>query len=249
LHFVILVALQLFTALFPAPSCLASAKLVLGTFAGPPLSNESQTGFYDLLLREAFNRIDYQIEIVNLPAERSLRNANGGIIDGDFARISGLERLYPNLIAVPEKIDDFEFVAFSRNIRPRTSSWAALKPYDVAIVRGWKILEENVATSKSLVRTKDQRQLFTLLANERTDIVIYSRFEGYSLLKALGIKDATALEPPLAVREMYLYLNRKHRALAPVLARVLREMKADGAYRALRLKTLGPYLAGGRDAG
>jgi polar amino acid transport system substrate-binding protein len=253
LHFVTVVAcqvaLQLCTAFFPATPCFASAPLVLGTFAGPPLSNESRTGFYDLVLLEAFRRIKQPLTIVNLPAERSLLNANSGITDGDFVRISGLERLYPDLIKVPEKIVDFEFVAFSRNVRMKTSSWASLKPYDVAIVRGWKILEENIVDTRSLVRTKDQRQLFRLLANERADIVIYSRFEGYALLKDLGLKDVTALEPPLAVREMYLYLNRKHQALVPRLAKALREMKTDGAYRAIRLKTLGPYQKGNRDAG
>lgn len=249
MHIVILVACQLFAAVLLANPCFASAPLVLGTFAGPPLSNESQTGFYDLVLGEAFRRIKQPLAIVNLPAERSLLNANNGITDGDFVRISGLERLYPDLIKVPEKIVDFEFVAFSRNVRMKTSSWASLKPYDVAIVRGWKILEENIVDTRSLVRTKDQLQLFRLLANERTDIVIYSRFEGYALLKDLGLKDVTALEPPLAVREMYLYLNRKHQALIPTLAKALREMKTDGTYRAIRLKTLGPYLKGNRDAG
>lgn len=215
---------------------------MLGTYAGPPLSNENQTGFYDLVLREAFRRIGRRIEIVSLPAERSLLNADRGITDGDFVRVAGLERLYPNLVRVEEKIIDFQFVAFARNLELRTDSWAALQPYDVAIVRGWKILEENVSGCRSLLRTNDQWQLFNLLRNERTDIVIYSRFEGQALIRAMEIAGAKPLEPPLATREMYLYLNDTHGGLVSPLAGALRAMKADDTYRTLRERALGPYL-------
>lgn len=237
---------QIICAAFSVAASVAAAPLVLGTFAGPPLSNGNGTGFYDLLLAEAFNRIGQSIEIVNLPAERSLINANAGITDGDFVRIAGLTGLYPNLVMVPEKIVDFEFVAFSKKVRGRTTSWDFLQPYDVAIVRGWKILEENVVATRSLLRTDDQFQLFTLLANDRTDIVIYSRFEGYAISNSLGGTDIKALEPPLAVREMYLYLNRKNQGLVRPLALALGEMKRDGSYQAIRIKTLGPYLEGMR---
>ncbi|MFN2365868.1 MAG: substrate-binding periplasmic protein, partial [Desulfurivibrionaceae bacterium] len=137
---------------------------------------------------------------------------------------------------------DFEFVAFGRDLEVRTDSWAALEPYDVAIVRGWKILEENASAAHSLLRTDDQWQLFNLLQNDRADIVIYSRFEGYALIDAMGIEGAKALEPPLAKREMYLYLNVNHRKLVSPLAEALRAMKADNTYRTLQEQVLGPYL-------
>lgn len=215
---------------------------MLGTYAGPPLSNDDQTGFCDLVLTEAFRRIGHRIEIVNLPAERSLLNADSGLTDGDFVRIPGLERVYPNLVKVPEKIIDFEFVAFARNPKLRTDSWTALKPYDVGIVRGWKILEENASAAHSLLRTDDQRQLFNLLQNDRADVVIYSRFEGHALLGTMGIEGVKALEPPLAKREMYLYLNVIHRKVVLPLAEALRAMKADNTYQALREQALGLYL-------
>lgn len=53
-----------------------------------------------------------------------------------------------------------------------------------------------------------------------------------------------ALDPPLAVREMYLYLNRRHHALLPLLAGHLREMKDDGTFAALKEESLGPFLQG-----
>ena len=239
-QFPILVFLVLFFFCFTTNTI--ARQLVLSTFAGPPLSTREENGFYDLILNEAFRRAGVDIEIVRLPAERSLANADQGITDGDFVRIAGLEKVYPNLVRVKEKIDDFEFVAFSRHVDIATTSWASLKPYSIAIVRGWKILEKNIFSEQSLVRTKNQRLLFTLLKKDRTDIVIYSRFEGYALLDRLGMQNVHVLEPPLTVREMFLYLNKKHAALAPALENNLREMKRDGFFAEIRLRTLAPYI-------
>jgi polar amino acid transport system substrate-binding protein len=241
-------AINIFTLIFclisfiPTVNSAAQPSLTLTTFAGPPLSNNDQTGFYDLVLKEAFHRAGVAIDISQLPAERSLINANDGITDGDFVRIAGLDSVYPNLLRIPEKIADFEFVGFSRNVSISTPGWKSLQPYDVAIVRGWKILEKNIVGSRSLVRTKDQRLLFTLLEKNRADIVVYSRFEGYGIISQLGMKGVHVLEPPLAVREMFLYLNRKHQALVPVIANHLKEMKRDGTYAAIKEKTLAPFL-------
>jgi polar amino acid transport system substrate-binding protein len=226
----------------------AEPSLTLSTFTGPPLSNKAGTGFYDLLLKEAFHRAGIVIEIIRLPAERSLINANAGITDGDFVRIAGLDATYPNLLRVPEKITDFEFVGFTKNVSIPTTSWKSLQPYDVAIVRGWKILEENIVGAHSLVKAKNQRLLFTLLKKNRADIVVYSRFEGYEMMNQLDMKDTHVLEPPLAVREMFLYLNKKHRALVPVIASHLRKMKRDGSYDAIKMQTLAPFMPGPANA-
>ena len=127
-------------------------QMVLTTSMTSPLSKEDQTGFYDQVLIEAFRRVEQRIQITHLPTERSITNANLGISDGEFPRISGLDRLYPNLLKVPEKIDDFEFTAFTWRPDIQLKDWTSCKPYNVAIVRGWKILEANLVDVKSLVK-------------------------------------------------------------------------------------------------
>ncbi len=226
--------------------CLSDGSLAqeisLTTSMTAPLSKDDQTGFYDQVLIEAFRRIEQPVRITHLPTERSITNANLGISDGEFPRISGLDRLYPNLLKVPEKIVDFEFVAFTWKPDIQLKDWSSCEPYNVAIVRGWKILEANLANVGSLVKVKNQKLLFSLLGKYRTDIVVYSRFEGHEMIKTLGLKKIRALEPPLATREMFLYLNKKHLPLIPVIAKQLRSMKHDGTYDRILKKTLGPYL-------
>ncbi|MBU4133676.1 MAG: transporter substrate-binding domain-containing protein, partial [Proteobacteria bacterium] len=228
--------------LFLSDRGYAQEPLMLTTFIGSPLSKQDQTGFYDLVLIEAFRRAGRNVIISHLPAERSLTNADTGITDGDFVRISGLNSRYPNLLEVPEKITDFEFVAFTWRPDIQIKDWSSCKPYNVAIVRGWKILETNLEDVSSLVKVKDQRLLFAMLAKQRTDIVVYSRFEGYEMINQLNLKTVRVLEPPLATREMFLYLNKRHRLLVPAITKHLQIMKQDGSFEQIIEKTLKPYL-------
>jgi polar amino acid transport system substrate-binding protein len=216
----------------------------LTTSMTSPLSKEDQAGFYDQVLLEVFRRVEQPIHITHLPTERSITNANLGITDGEFPRISGLDSIYHNLIKVPEKLDDFEFVAFTWRTDIQVTDWSSCKPYNVAIVRGWKILEANLADVKSLTRVKNQDILFALLADRRTDIVVYSRFEGQEMIRKLGLQSIRVIETPLAKREMFLYLNIKHQPMVPVIAEQLRNMKNDGTYNSILKKTLGPYMEG-----
>jgi polar amino acid transport system substrate-binding protein len=216
--------------------------LVITTSMTSPLSNEDQTGFYDQILLEAFKRAGQPIQIAHLPTERSITNANLGITDGELPRISGLESIYPNLIQVPEKIEDFKFVAFTWRTDIEITDWESCKPYNVAIVRGWKILEANLADVKSLVRVKNQDILFSLLREHRADIVVYSRFEGQEMIMKLGLESVHVIDPPLAEREMFLYLNKKHKELVPVITEQLKNMRLDGTYTRIIRNTLGSYM-------
>ena len=67
------------------------------------------------------------------------------------------------------------------------------------------------------------------------------RWMGLALIQQQGLKDVRPLEPPLATREMFIYLHKRHAELAPRLADALRALKHDGFYqRAYREKIL-PY--------
>ncbi|NOZ10909.1 MAG: transporter substrate-binding domain-containing protein [Gammaproteobacteria bacterium] len=219
---------------------LAKEILVLNTTFTPPLSNDEQTGFVDVVVKQALGRIGFGMESVRLPAERALINANAGIDDGDLLRIAGLQRTYPNLIQVPEKIIDLEFVVFAKNVSFPVTGWGSLKPYSVAMVTGWKILERNIPKSAEITMVKNANQLFTLLIKDRVDVLVYSRWVGLGYLNRHRIQGVKVLKPPLARRAMYVYLHKKHRHLVPKLAAALRAMKADGSYQRVFQRILAP---------
>lgn len=204
----------------------------------PPFTTADQRGFLDVVAGEAFRRAGVRLKLVKLPAERALRNANAGIDDGDLSRITGLEAEYPNLVRVPEKLLDWEFAAFSRNpvLPPR---WDTLRGVPVGHIRGWKIYERELAGAPHVVSAENPAQLFRQLQLGRTDVALYERWQGLDLLQREGIAGVNALAPTLARREMFIYLHKRHAALAPRIAQALRAIKAEGLYdRLYREKVL-----------
>lgn len=218
--------------------------IVFNTANNPPNATADHAGICDRIMTEAFSRLGLVLKIVNLPSERALINANEGIDDGNFARVKGLEQRYPNLIRVAEEITTFEFVAFSARPAFRTAGWESLKPYNVGIITGWKILEEHITGVAALTKVRDERLLFGLLAAGKTDLVIYDRQQGRVVLKQLGLRGIRPLEPPLAVERMYPYLHKRHAALVPKLEQVLRAMKQDGTFQRIAAEALRPFADG-----
>lgn len=231
----IVAAFLLFECAVPA----AAETLVLNTADVFPGSTPEGTGYADLILREAAARMGFSLETVHLTSERALTNANDGIEDGNYARVAGLERLYPNLIRVPEKIMEFDFVGFAKDPTLKISGWQSLTPYHVGIVTGWKILEANVVGTRSLTKVGTPEALFEILALGRVDLVVFDRSQGVAVLAGRHLAGIWPLESPLARQEMFVYLNRRHAALVPRMAEVLRGMKRDGTFEGLVRSVVG----------
>lgn len=218
------------------------ATIVLATADGAPLSMADGLGFHDRVLREAFSRINIGMERVHVPAERALQNADQGIEAGVYVRVAGLEETYRNLVMVPESVTDYEFVVFSKNRNLPIKEWEDLQAYEVGIITGWKILENNIRGAKSLLKVKNAELLFRALSDDKVDLIVYNRLDGYGTLKELGLSGIHVAARPLAVRPMFLYLHQDHRQLTVPLAEALREIKRDGTYAAIKREVLAPYL-------
>jgi polar amino acid transport system substrate-binding protein len=224
------------------PRALAAEKpvLVLNDTNDPPFTTADRNGFLDVIATEAFRRVGVELRLVKLPPERGLINANAGIEDGDLTRIAGLEQQYPNLVRVPEKLVDWEFMAFSKDASI-SSSWPALRQHAVGHIKGWKIYEQNLAAAGQVTTADDAEQLFRLLELDRIEVALYERALGTALIEQQGLKGVRRLAPPLATRAMFIYLHRRHAQLVPRLAGALRAMKRDGFYQRAYNEKLKPY--------
>jgi polar amino acid transport system substrate-binding protein len=214
--------------------------ITLNAAAEYPLSNDASSGFIDEVATEAFSRIGYRLLIQHLPPERGLKNSNRGLIDGELIRVKGLDKLYPNLIHVPEYIIKLEFVAFSNKPISLHNGWSDLAGKTVAHINGWKYLEQNIPTSADITKVSNATILFKLLGNKRTDCVVYELFGGNNTVLKQSIQGVIVNRPSLAVEEMYIYLHKKHVALIPELSKSLINMKNDGSYALLVQKHLTP---------
>jgi polar amino acid transport system substrate-binding protein len=229
----------LLTAFLAASSCLAqTAKLSLTSGGAPPLTaTPNHPGFLDELAKAMFKRIGVEVEVTAVPTERSLINVNSGIDDGDLFRVAGVEAEYPNVIRVPEKIMDNDFVAYTKRGDIRIRGWTDLQPYSVAYTTGWKIYDRNVKGVRDIVTTPSINGLPALLEKNRVDVILMDRWQGQWALQQGG-HQFMLQEPPLASVQIFTYLNKKHAALVPRLARALKDMKADGSYQKIYDATL-----------
>lgn len=187
-----------------------------------------------LLSLEVSRRIGVEFRLVSHPSERSLQLANQGDVDGEGLRIAGLASQYPNLIQVPERFLGISFVAFSKDAMINLDQgWAGLKPYRVGFITGWKMFEANASTARVVNKVDQAEQMFQMLDGGRIDLALYTRADGMALIRRMGLSTIAPLSPALKDVDMFLYLNKKHDALVPQIARALREMKVDGTYNKL----------------
>ncbi|MFZ2958757.1 MAG: ABC transporter substrate-binding protein [Candidatus Ozemobacteraceae bacterium] len=218
---------------FSAGIKASGTTLLISSVSGPPYNYPDQSGSLDRVVHEAFRRLRIDVNVITLPSERSLQSADTGIIDGDMLRISGLESDYPHLVMVPEKLTDYEFVAFSRRKDLSISNWESLCPYSVGIEIGRKYVERNAINIRSLIKVGSREQLFQILDLGRVDLVVYPRETGIQTLHELNLSGIACLEPPLATMPVFLYLNQKHASLTVLLAETFRGMKKDGTWEKL----------------
>lgn len=232
------------TIMLTPPLALAvRPRLTLATSARPPLTAAAgQEGFLEALARDVFGRIAVDAQIVWLPGERPLINANAGIEDGDMLRAPGFEHDYPNLVQVPVKVLDFEFVAYALGRDVQVRDWSDLERYSVAYARGWKIYERKAARARAITTVRDIDQLFPLLAARRTDVVLLDRWQGLWLARQAGLA-MRPLEPPLARAELFIYLHRRHLDLVAPVADALTAARHDGTWQRLYDRILRPLEA------
>ena len=204
--------------------------MTLATTVSPPLSEPDQSGMLDLIVKESFARMGMDVALQPLPSKRGLVMADSGQVDGDANRISGLQAAYPSLLQVPESNMTYEFTAFTLRSDVNVRNWGDLRHYTVAYIIGWKIYDEHVQAGR-VVKVATPENLFALLRAGRVDVALYYRLGGLYYARKLGLTNLRALTPPLATREMYMYLNSRHADLVPRLAEALRGMKQDGSYQ------------------
>lgn len=230
----------LICVLFGMPAAFADTKLRFNSGTLEPFVTADGGGVYGELVKALFSRIDIDAKVIPLVSARSILNVNQGIDDGVIARTKGIEKKYTNLIRVPGSIVRFKFVAYSLDKNIEVTDWDSFKDYSVGMIRGWKIYENNVINAKRITKVSGVEQLFNLLLNGRSDLVLYEYHRGTWWNKHLNAK-AHLIGTALAEKDMFIYMHKKHAALVPKIAKVLAAMKADGSYQRIKNETLSQY--------
>jgi len=238
----LIISAGLILFVFSLQTIAATPTIRLNTTGQPPLNTDAQNGFMDAVATEAFRRIGITLHTSLLPAERGLKNSNKGSIDGEMSRVKGIDKVYTNLIRVPEKIMDWEFVVFSAKAIDLSQGWKAFSGKSVSHINGWKILEKNIPNDAEVTKTVNAVELFTLLEKKRTDYIIYEKWAGHYMLRKMPIENIGQHKSTLIIEEVFIYLHKKHKSIVSKLSKALESMKRDGSYQRLVRKHLSPFI-------
>ncbi len=196
------------------------------------IADSVNTQISEVIVRQAYRQLNIDIEIIPLPAERSIRVADSGELDGELYRISGMTRYYPNLQMIPVPVNYLEAAVFTLQPQQQISSWEQLKPLKVAVRRGVKFSER--ATQDMTVEIADSNhQLFQMLLAKRADVVVIAHLNGLELIKRKklkGIYKAGVIDR----YPLYHYINNRHQRLIPAIQRALNYVANAEHIRRLR---------------
>lgn len=243
--FLLLTAVLLVPMLLPVQIALAQspATLVLGT-------PRPDGNFGGVLMRrtyaELFGRLGVPIEIRTLPTARlALELGNGGV-DGDIARPLAFGDTQPHLVRVEEPVLEITYALWATNPAVKLSRLEQLRqtPYTVTLNRGVVYCDETLRA-----QLPENRIVDVTTTASAIHMLHYGRNElhcgiDFAVLSDAGSPEFAGKPPLLKVltiskpEALYLYLQRKHAALAPQAAATLRKMKADGTLERLRRETL-----------
>jgi len=210
---------------------LSAESLSLNTADTAPYSTKDNYGFYDVLLTEVMQNLNYDLKINHYPSERSILWANEGHDDGEFARISGLSETYTNLHEVEEPLVTFKFVALKMKENSFSpTSWEELKDLRVGYLHGWKIYENNVGEGNKISILYKIDNMFNMLLENRLDIILYSELRSQEFINEHGIEEIEIIETPLSIRPMHLYMHKQHADLITKINNELINLKSSGRY-------------------
>lgn len=213
---------------------------------------DAQYSFYEHVYREAFRELGYRFTYKIFPSKRSSLNANRGIVDGEPQRVFSYGQKFTNLIRVEEPIFTNRTIAVSNMTTPNHSALQVNGPESlegknlrVDYIRGsvWsKTHLEPIIPEAYLLAVASTEMGLTRLEAGRSDILVALEPQ---LLKLLSLPERknSSLKPigVLGQNDSYPYLHNRHKELAPKLAGIIRQMKADGRYNQY-LKQHMPFL-------
>lgn len=185
------------------------------------------------LLRLAYKDMGYKVKYVNVPLKRGLFEAVHGNLDGELLRIEGLSNTFPNLIAVPYKLFDFDVKLM---VNERLCPACQLTQLSsVAYVRGIIAVESLLAETGMSNSSIGLATMDTLL-----DFFNLQRSQGMiTAVHNVPIERLSKVDfsvQSISTLSVVHYLNIRHSELVLPLSQSLFNLERNGAAQKLREK-------------
>jgi len=194
------------------------------------------------VLKVAYKKLGYDINIKYYPLERALLTSNAGEGDGELSRIKGIEQNYKNLIPITIPINFIEGYAFSWNDKLDIKNWDSLKERSNICIIGVKFVEKNFLQRG--IKCDDVpsiTQAVKMLQKKRYETVVLPKINAIKVLKDLGADDISLVGKRLIKINLYHYLHKKNIHLVEKLQDEIAKMEKNGQISELRKKCIKEY--------
>lgn len=226
----------------PAAVSAPVPRIVLGTIV-------PETRFvgrwYGLIYEEAFRRLGMTVRMVLYPTQRLSVSADQGLVDGETARVSDYQADHPALVRVEEPLVEAVFALFAVDPAVAVTRLPDLPaaPWRGVYLRGVAVCAKSLAPwlpAARLTDVGDVTQAWEMVLSSRADFVCTSDLSVTDIFSSPEFKGRAEVRKlfDLANTPLHTYLHRRHAALAPRLAEVLKQMKAEGAIERFRREAL-----------
>ena len=183
---------------------------------------------------QAYKNLGIEVELLPLPGKRSLKLSNRGLIDGEVARIEGLEQHHQELIPIPVVLGRIRGMVVTHNYPDFVvNGWQSLIGYRVAAPLGAFWSEQAPAELKLQYVDTASSSMTRMLEQGYSDFALIGSASKIEALRRSEGK-LRVLEPALIEYPFYHYLNRSKQKLAEAIHAELQRMRLDGSLSKLR---------------
>lgn len=240
-------SLGVFWLLF-APFAVEAQSSITPLAAKPTLTfaaidNLAEQEIAEPVLLSICRKLDFNCQVEFMPAKRAEREVNAGDKVGEILRVWDYGVRNQSLIRVPTAYYQLQTAVFSLAERQiQINDISDLGEYRIGVVRGVKHTEFVSMYPRQVLMVNDSEQLFSLLQNDRVDVVLTSRIDGERINKVVMQKVNAAQfsaplqpyrsvvinDPLLAEQNLYFYLHPNYIDLQAPFDKTLQEMKLSG---------------------
>ncbi|WP_271607392.1 substrate-binding periplasmic protein [Bradyrhizobium sp. CCBAU 11434] len=189
-----------------------------------------------LAYQEAFRRLGVPLEVELMPTQRVSAMVDSGAVDGQFMRVPAYGETHPDQVRVDESIYEVRFAIWASNpglTLPRLEDLTATNWIGV-YRRGVELCQRSLSSlvpETRLTSIATEYDGLRMLLSGRVDFFCEIDAALQSALYSPEFKGVTSVRPLLTIGDrvvLYPYLYKTNADLAPRLAAVLQEMKAEG---------------------
>lgn len=201
---------------------LPNKKLIISTIENHPL-----VPFATSIMRQAYKKLGYDIEIWALPAARALYMSSNGKVDTELGRVNGLDKKHKNLIQINPAIVSFKAALISKNYDVNMFAAQNNANATIVLMRGMPYADKLVE-NRQKIEVNNIEQVIKILDSNRAN---YALIDG-NYLSLPSYKNKLASYHSIDIDEtkqaVHHYIHQKNSGLAPALEKVLTEMQQQG---------------------